>query len=101
VKRGKKSIFDEDPSLPLHHTSTFRIRTPIRAVNMAKGARATSRKANNVRLKKNVFGPVENARMERISAKLLELAAQPTPKPIREDVGMEVEDGMVFSVASF
>jgi hypothetical protein len=62
---------------------------------MAKGARASVRKANNVRLKSQVFGPVENARMERLSAKLLELASQPTPKPPKEDVAMEVEDGMM------
>ncbi|KAH6684161.1 hypothetical protein B0J14DRAFT_693408 [Halenospora varia] len=57
---------------------------------MAKGARASVRKANNVRLKTQVFGPVENARMERLSAKLLELAAQ--PKPAREDITMDTEE---------
>ncbi|KAH8683312.1 hypothetical protein BGZ60DRAFT_399885 [Tricladium varicosporioides] len=57
---------------------------------MAKGARASVRKANNVRLKTQVFGPVENARMERLSAKLLELAAQ--PKPTREDITMDTEE---------
>jgi hypothetical protein len=62
---------------------------------MAKGARASVRKANNVRLKKHVFGPVENARMERLSAKLLELASQPTPKPPKEDDAMETEDGRI------
>lgn len=49
---------------------------------MAKSKRASVIKNNNQRLKKNVFGPVEAARLERISAKLLELAAQ--PKPIKE-----------------
>ncbi|KAF4634607.1 hypothetical protein G7Y89_g3508 [Cudoniella acicularis] len=58
---------------------------------MAKGARASVRKANNVRLKSQVFGPVENARMERLSAKLLELAAQ--PKPAKEDIAMYTEEG--------
>ena len=48
---------------------------------MAKSSRASSRKANNQRLKANVFGPVEAARAERLSAKLLELADQPKPKP--------------------
>lgn len=56
---------------------------------MAKGARASTKKANNVRLKAGVFGPVESARNERLSAKLLELASQ--PKPRKEDVVMEVE----------
>lgn len=67
---------------------------------MAKGARASVRKANNVRLKNQVFGPVENARMERLSAKLLELAAQPTPKPAKEDGEMEIEDGIEVRNAS-
>ena len=48
---------------------------------MAKSSRASTRKANNQRLKAKVFGPVEAARAERLSAKLLELAAQPKPPP--------------------
>jgi hypothetical protein len=56
---------------------------------MAKGARASTKKANNARLKSGVFGPVESARNERLSAKLLELASQPKPK--KDDVVMEVE----------
>ncbi|RYP39920.1 hypothetical protein DL767_002039 [Monosporascus sp. MG133] len=58
---------------------------------MAKSSRASTRKANNRRLKANVFGPVESARAERLSAKLLELASQPKPEAkevkIVEDVG--------------
>jgi hypothetical protein len=50
---------------------------------MAKSSRASSRKANNQRLKAKVFGPVEIERNERLSAKLLELAA--APKPERPD----------------
>ena len=61
---------------------------------MAKSARSSQIKANNQRLKKNVFGPVEAARNERLSAKLMELIAQ--PKPERE-VEMEVADeGMLL-----
>ena len=56
---------------------------------MAKGARASTKKANNARLKSRVFGPVETARNERLSAKLLELASQPKPK--KEDVNMELD----------
>lgn len=56
---------------------------------MAKGARASSKKANNARLKAGVFGPVEGARNERLSAKLLELASQPKPK--KNEVAMEVD----------
>ncbi|KAK0723117.1 hypothetical protein B0T26DRAFT_674729 [Lasiosphaeria miniovina] len=57
---------------------------------MAKSARSSSLKTNNQRLKKDVFGPVETARTNRLSAKLLELAAQ--PKPIRE---VEMEEAAV------
>lgn len=54
---------------------------------MAKSSRSSTRKANNQRLKSKVFGPVEAARAERLSAKLLELAAQPKPpKPEGDDV---------------
>ncbi|KAI0024869.1 hypothetical protein F4780DRAFT_723368 [Xylariomycetidae sp. FL0641] len=54
---------------------------------MAKSSRASSRKVNNQRLKKNVFGPAEIARSERLSAKLLELASQPKPeKPEGEEM---------------
>ncbi|KAI0406603.1 hypothetical protein F4802DRAFT_595960 [Xylaria palmicola] len=50
---------------------------------MAKSSRASSRKANNQRLKANIFGPVEVERNARLSAKLLELAT--APKPERAD----------------
>ncbi len=46
---------------------------------MAKSARASKIKSNNSKLKTRVFGPVETARTERLSAKLLELASQPRP----------------------
>ena len=57
---------------------------------MAKGARASTKKANNVKLKSRVFSPVETARTERLSAKLVELISQPKPKP---DVFMDEEEG--------
>ena len=47
---------------------------------MAKSKRSSVIKTNNQRLKKNVFGPVEAARAERLSAKLLALAAEPKPQ---------------------
>ncbi|KAK0646379.1 hypothetical protein B0T16DRAFT_458302 [Cercophora newfieldiana] len=53
---------------------------------MAKSSRSSAIKSNNQRLKKNVFGPVETARAERLSAKLLEIAAQPKTQ---KDVEME------------
>ena len=55
---------------------------------MAKSARASVVKKNRSNLKKKVFGPVESARNERLSSKLLELASQ--PKPLRSE--MEVEN---------
>ena len=58
---------------------------------MAKGARASSIKTNNAALKRNVFGPVETARTERLSAKLRELASQPKPERTKEDDVMEEE----------
>lgn len=60
---------------------------------MAKGARASSIKANNTALKTKVFGPVETARTERLSAKLLALAAAPRPSVQKDtgDVTMNVE----------
>ena len=61
---------------------------------MAKSARASSRKANNQRLKKHVFGPVEAARIERLSAKLLEIARQPKPVPEKKDETMEVDEDL-------
>lgn len=48
---------------------------------MAKSSRASTIKANNQRLKRNVFGPVEAARLQRLSAKMREIAAQPKPIP--------------------
>jgi hypothetical protein len=59
---------------------------------MAKGARASTKKANNAKLKSRVFGPVEAARTERLSAKLLELVSQPKPK--QEDALMDTEEGI-------
>lgn len=65
---------------------------------MAKSARSSQIKANNRRLKKNVFGPIEAARNERLSAKLQELIAQ--PKPEREvEVEMEAVDEGILLVS--
>ncbi|KAI8966871.1 hypothetical protein F5Y11DRAFT_343239 [Daldinia sp. FL1419] len=58
---------------------------------MAKSSRSSTRKANNQRLKAKVFGPVEAARAERLSAKLIELAAQ--PKPQSDEAEMKIADG--------
>lgn len=58
---------------------------------MAKSARASKIKSNNSKLKSRVFGPVETARNERLSAKLRELASQ--PRPTRHD-----SDNMIMDV---
>ncbi|KAK7520939.1 uncharacterized protein IWZ02DRAFT_273437 [Phyllosticta citriasiana] len=55
---------------------------------MAKSSRSSVKKTNNQKLKKNVFGPVENARAQRLSERLLELAQQ--PRPAKDE--MEVEN---------
>ncbi|PQE13914.1 family UPF0642 protein [Rutstroemia sp. NJR-2017a BBW] len=60
---------------------------------MAKGARASTKKANHAALKAKVFGPVENARAERLHAKLMELASQPKPSAKAEDVDMDGKEG--------
>ena len=62
---------------------------PKNSHKMAKGLRASRTKKNNQALSKRVFGPVEAARNERLSAKLLALAQQ--PKAPREE--MEIEKG--------
>ena len=53
---------------------------------MAKSARASAVKKNKSNLKKRVFGPVETARNDRLSAKLLELASQPKPPKAEMEV---------------
>ena len=70
---------------------------------MAKGARASSIKANNAALKSKVFGPVETARTERLSAKLLALAAAPRPSAQKEtgDVTMDSEGKLAFLCVEF
>jgi hypothetical protein len=60
---------------------------------MAKSSRASSRKANNQRLKANVFGPIEKERNERLSTKLLELAAAPKPERPESETMNIVEEG--------
>jgi hypothetical protein len=56
---------------------------------MAKGARASSKKANRTKLRARVFGPVEKARAERLHAKLLETIAQPKPERTEMDTAEE------------
>jgi hypothetical protein len=58
---------------------------------MAKGLRSSVKKSNRTKLRARVFGPVVDARTERLSAKLLELAQQ--PKPARPDMEVDSEKG--------
>ncbi|KAL8771356.1 MAG: hypothetical protein Q9209_003262 [Squamulea sp. 1 TL-2023] len=46
---------------------------------MAKGLRSSVKKANRSRLRSKVFGPVEEARKQRLSAKLLSKTLEPSP----------------------
>lgn len=65
---------------------------------MGKGLRSSVNKTNNRKLKKNVFGPVESARTERLSQKLLELAAQ--PKPPKAEMEVEGEQSRLCNNTS-
>ena len=56
---------------------------------MAKSARASTRKRNNVNLRTKVFGPAYDARTERLSAKLQELANAPKPE---QEKKMDVDE---------
>lgn len=70
---------------------------------MAKSSRSSAIKKNNQNLRKKVFGPVETARNERQSAKLLALAQQ--PKPLRTEMDVEKDgasdNSAMDSVGSF
>ena len=57
---------------------------------MAKSARSSVRKRNNAKLRSAVFGPALDARTERLSAKLQELASQAGPAQKRKEVDMDV-----------
>ena len=59
---------------------------------MAKGLRASTRKRNNAKLRSTVFGPASDARTERLSAKLQEIASQPRPSQERAMEAASSED---------
>jgi hypothetical protein len=59
---------------------------------MAKSLRASVKKSNKAKLRRNVFEPTERARNERLSAKLLQLAAEPKPSRDSKDVEMDSSD---------
>ena len=58
---------------------------------MAKGLRSSRIKANKRALAKKVFAPVEDARTERLSFKLQQLAAE--PKPTKEAEMADADTG--------
>jgi hypothetical protein len=57
---------------------------------MAKSVRASVSKRNRAALRKKVFGPIVDARTERLSAKLQEIASQPKPE-VPEKTKMDLE----------
>ena len=59
---------------------------------MAKGLRSSRNKVNNSKLRSKIFGPVEDERKQRLSAKLLELASKPATKA-QQDAKMVDEEG--------
>lgn len=62
---------------------------------MAKGARASSKKRNHANLRKKVFAPTYDARTERLSAKLQEIANAPKPE---QEKKMDVDSDKVDNV---
>ncbi|KAJ5139104.1 uncharacterized protein N7515_003952 [Penicillium bovifimosum] len=59
---------------------------------MAKSVRASVSKRNRANLRKNVFGPIVDARTERLAAKLQEIASQPRPEAPQKSKMDIVED---------
>ncbi|KNG81984.1 GPI ethanolamine phosphate transferase 2 [Aspergillus nomiae NRRL 13137] len=60
---------------------------------MAKSVRASVQKRNRAKLRATVFGPVVDARTERLSAKLQELASQPKPSNEEKlDTALDMKD---------
>ncbi|KAF2176256.1 hypothetical protein K469DRAFT_700162 [Zopfia rhizophila CBS 207.26] len=51
---------------------------------MAKGLRSSVKKSNRSKLRSRVFAPVEDARTERLHAKLLEAVKQPRLEPAKK-----------------
>jgi len=68
---------------------------------MAKGARASSKKANRTKLRARVFGPADKARAERIHAKLLETIQQPKPEKTNMDTTEDCKLLPLHSLAEF
>jgi hypothetical protein len=67
---------------------------------MAKGLRASSKKSNKASLRQKVFGPVESARKERLSTKLLELVSRPQSIASQDQKSGEEHQGQSSEVTA-
>ncbi|KAK6506967.1 hypothetical protein TWF481_005424 [Arthrobotrys musiformis] len=59
---------------------------------MAKSARASTKKASRSRIRNNVYAPVEQARLERLSARLLAIAQPSTSRTTSGGDHMDEDD---------
>lgn len=83
-------------SLPIHSNrgicdtaESTRLRLSITPnFKMAKGLRSSTKKANKAILRHRIFGPVEDARKERLSVKLLEVASKSQAMSKERDIKM-------------
>ncbi|CAF9911864.1 MAG: hypothetical protein HETSPECPRED_000470 [Heterodermia speciosa] len=64
---------------------------------MAKGLRSSRVKTNKSKLRAQVFGPVEDARKERLSAQLLEIASRPRASTDSDTKMVQNDDETPFS----
>ncbi|KAL8873164.1 MAG: hypothetical protein Q9174_001316 [Haloplaca sp. 1 TL-2023] len=68
---------------------------------MAKGLRSSVKKANKARLKARVFGPVEEARKKRLSAKLLATALEPSTHAKDDAMVLDDSEGLTAKQHAF
>ena len=69
---------------------------------MAKSVRASVSKRNRANLRKKVFGPLVDARTERLAAKLQELASQPRPEvPVKSKMDLAEDEAGMYILPSF
>ncbi|RVD88143.1 uncharacterized protein DFL_002339 [Arthrobotrys flagrans] len=59
---------------------------------MAKSARASTKKASRSRIRNNVYAPVEQARLERLSARLMAIAQPSTSRTTSGGDHMDEDD---------
>lgn len=69
---------------------------------MAKSVRASVSKRNRANLRQKVFGPVVDARTERLAAKLQELASQPRPEaPVKSKMDLAEDEAGMYTTIIF